>query len=66
MKNIRVDSHVMSMLPIFHGKPIKDPYIHIHEPSQLCKIIQIRIVPIDVMKMKLFPATFRDRAKYWY
>ena len=24
--NFRIDSHVMSMLPIFHGKPSKDPY----------------------------------------
>ena len=24
--NFRIDSHVMSMLPIFHGKPSKDPF----------------------------------------
>ena len=25
--NYRTDSHVMSMLPIFHGKPSEDSYI---------------------------------------
>ena len=27
--NFRIDSHVMSMLPIFHGKPSEDPYRHV-------------------------------------
>ena len=28
-ENFRIDSHVMSMLPIFHGKPSEDPYRHL-------------------------------------
>ena len=44
----------MSMLPIFHGKPSKDPYRHIDELSQVCEINQIHNVLADVMKMKLF------------
>ena len=31
--NFRIDSHVMSMLPIFYGKPTEDPYKHIDELS---------------------------------
>ena len=31
--NFRIDSHVMSMLPIFHGKPLEDPYRHVDELS---------------------------------
>ena len=61
--NFWIDSHVMSMLPIFHGKPSKDPYRHVDELSQVCEINQIHNVSENVMKMKLFPATFRDRAK---
>ena len=64
--NFRIDSHVMSMLPIFHGKPSKDPYKHVNELSQVCEINQIHNVSADVMKMKLFPATLRDRAKDWF
>ena len=64
--NFRIDSHVMSMLPIFHGKPSKDPYRHVDELSQVCEINQIHNVSEDVMKMKLFPATLRDRAKDWF
>ena len=64
--NFRIDSHVMSMLPIFHGKPSEDPYRHVDDISQVCEINQIHNVLADVMKMKLFPATLRDRDKDWF
>ena len=60
------DSHVMSMLPIFHGKPSEGPYRHVDELSQVCEINHLQNVPADTMKMKLFPATLRDRAKDWF
>ena len=64
--NIRIDSHVMSMLHIFHGKPSKDSYRQVDEFSQVCEINHIHNVPADIMKMKLFHATLRDRAKDWF
>ena len=64
--NFRIDSHVMSMLPIFHGKPSEYPYRHIDELSLVCEINHLQKVPPDTMKMKLFPATLRDRAKDWF
>ena len=54
------------MLPIFHGKPSEDPYRHVDELSQVCEINHLENVPADTMKMKLFPATLRDRAKDWF
>ena len=53
-------------IPIFHGKPYKDPYRHVDKLSQVFEINQIHSVLADVMKMKLFPATLRDRAKDWF
>ena len=64
--NFRIDSHVMSMLPIFHGKPSEDPYRHVDELSQVCEINQIHSVLANMMKMKLFLAILRDRAKDWF
>ena len=61
--NFIIDSHVMSMLPIFQGKPSENPYRHVDELSQVCEINQIHNLPKNVMKMKLFPATLKDRAK---
>ena len=39
--NFRIDSPVMSMLPIFHGKPFEDPYKHIDELRQECEIDEL-------------------------
>ena len=39
--NFRIDSHVMSMLPIFHAKPSNDPYRHVNKLSQVCEINQM-------------------------
>ena len=61
--NFRIYSHVMSMIPIFHGKPSEDPYRHVDEQSQVCEINHLQNVPTDTMKMKLFTATLRDQAK---
>ena len=36
--NFRIDSHVMTMLPIFHGKPSEDPCRHVDELSQVCEV----------------------------
>ena len=64
--NFRIDSHVMSMLPIFHGRTFGDPYRHVDELSQVPEINQIHNVLADVMKMNLFPTTHRDKAKDWF
>ena len=64
--NFRIDSHVMIMLPTFHGKPSEDPYRHVDELSQICEINHLHNVPADTMKMKLFRATLRDQAKDWF
>ena len=64
--SFRIDSHVMSMLSIFHGNPFEDPHKHVDKLSQVCEINQIHIQSADVMKMKLFPTTLRDRAKDWF
>ncbi|CAA7406063.1 unnamed protein product [Spirodela intermedia] len=37
--NFRIDSHVMSMLPIFHGKPSEDPYRHYVKYVRLIRFI---------------------------
>ena len=56
----------MDMLPIFDGKPFKDPYRHVEELIQVYEINQIHNVRADIMKMKLFPATLSNQAKDWF
>ena len=56
----------MSMIPILYDMPSKDPYQHENELNQVYEINQIHHVSVDVMKMKFFLATFRDRVKNWF
>ena len=56
----------MSMLPIFYGKPFEDPYRHVDELSRVCEINHLLNVPAGTMKMKLFLATLRGRARDWF
>ena len=58
--NFRIDSHVMSRFPIFHGKPFEDPYRHVDELSKVCEINQLKNIPADTIKMKLVLTTLRD------
>ena len=64
--NFRINSHVMSMLPVLYSKPFEDPYRNIDELSQFCEKNQIDNIPTDVMKMELFLALLRDQAKDWF
>ena len=65
-ENFRIDSHVMSMLPIFHGEPSEEPYRQVDVLSLVYEINHLENVPTNMMKIKLFPATLRDRAKDWF
>ena len=64
--NFRIDSHVMSMLSFFHGKPSKDSYRHVDELSPVCEINHLQNVPADTIEMILFLTTLRDCAKDWF
>ena len=46
--NFMIDLLVMSMLPIFHGRPSEDPYRHVNELSQVCEINQIHNMSIEM------------------
>ena len=48
--NFKIDSHILGLLPTFHGLPSEDPYRHMDEFSQVC----------------FFPFTLKKRAKEWF
>ena len=64
--NFKIDSHILGLLPTFHGLPLKDPYRHVDEFSQVCKFNQFHHVPSKTAKMRFFPFTLKERAKEWF
>ena len=63
--NFKIDSHILSLLPTFHGLPSKDPYRHMDEFNQVCEFNQFHNVPSEAAKMRFLPFTLKEREKEW-
>ena len=63
--NFKIDTHILGLLPTFHGLPSEDPYRHVDEFIQVCKFNQFHNVPSETTKMHFFPFT-PERAKEWF
>ncbi|RVW18096.1 hypothetical protein CK203_113406 [Vitis vinifera] len=55
--------HIVPLLPTFHGMENENPYAHIKEFEEVCNIFQEGGASIDLMRLKLFPFTLKDKAK---
>ena len=64
--NFKIDSHILGLLPTFHGLPSEDPYRHVDEFSQVCEFNQFHNVPSETAKMRFFLFTLKERAKEWF
>ncbi|RVX20803.1 hypothetical protein CK203_002380 [Vitis vinifera] len=57
--------HIVPLLPTFHGIESENPYAHIKEFEDVCNTLQEGGASIDLMRLKLFPFTLKDKAKIW-
>ena len=67
-KNItfKIDHPFLASLPSFHGLPSEDVLSYLEEFSDKCSAYQLIRISEEVMKMKYFPFTLKDRAKEWF
>ena len=65
-ENFKIDSHILGLLPTFHGLPSEDSYRHVDEFSQVCEFNQFHNVPFETAKMCFFPFMLKKRAKEWF
>ncbi|RVW20523.1 hypothetical protein CK203_115283 [Vitis vinifera] len=49
----------------FHGMERENPYAHIKEFEDVCNTFREGGASIDLMRLKLFPFTLKDKAKIW-
>ena len=61
--DFKIDSHILGLLPTFHGLPSEDPYRHVDEFSQVYEFNQFHNVPSETANMRFFPFTLKERAK---
>ncbi|WKA10545.1 hypothetical protein VitviT2T_028110 [Vitis vinifera] len=57
--------HTVPLLPTFHGMESENPYAHIKEFEDVCNTFRDGGASIDLMRLKLFPFTLKDKAKIW-
>ncbi|RVW31003.1 hypothetical protein VitviT2T_015969 [Vitis vinifera] len=60
-----IRQHIVPLLPTFHGMESENPYAHIKEFEDVCNTFQEGGASIDLMRLKLFPFTLKDKAKIW-
>ena len=53
----------MPLLPTFHGMENENPYTHIREFEEVCTTFKEGVPDMDLLKLKAFPLTLKDKAK---
>ena len=60
-----ITPHIVPLLPTFYGMEKENPYAHIKEFEDVCNTFQEGVALIDLMRLKLFPFTLKDKADYY-
>ena len=60
-----VRPYLVPLLPTFHGMESENTYTHIREFEDVCNTFKEDITTLDLMRLKLFPLTLKDKAKIW-
>ena len=55
----------IQLLPTFHGMDSKNPYTHMKEFKEVCSTCMDHTVNEDVIRLKLFLFTLKDKSKMW-
>ena len=63
--DVVVRPYLMSLLPTFLGMENKNPYTHIREFEEFCTTFKEGVPDMDLLKLKAFPLTLKDKAKIW-
>ncbi|CAA6674530.1 unnamed protein product [Spirodela intermedia] len=60
-----INPGIFQMLPNFHGLPLEEPHQHLEKFHMVCDLVNLPQVTPEIIKMKLFPHTLRDKASHW-
>ena len=60
-----IRSHIVPLFPTFHGMESENPYQHVREFEDVCNTFKEETTIVDLMRLKLFCFTLKDKAKFW-
>ena len=61
--DVVVRPYLVPLLPTLHGMENENPYTHIRDFEEVCITFKERVTDMDLMKLKAFPLTLKDKAK---
>ena len=64
-EEVAVKPYLVPLLPTFHGMENENPYNHIREFEEVCATFKEDAVDMELLKLKAFPLTLKDKAKIW-
>lgn len=64
-QNFNFKPGTIQLLPTFHGMDSENPYMHMKEFEDVCGTFMDRNVNEDMVRLKLFPFSLKDKAKMW-
>ena len=65
VEDVVVRPYLVPLLPTFHGMENENPYTHIRDFEEVCTIFKEGAIYMDLLKLKAFPLTLKDKAKIW-
>ena len=63
--DVVVRPYLVPLLPTFHGMENENPYTHIREFEEVFTTFKEGVLDMDLLKLKAFPLTLKDKAKIW-
>ena len=64
-EDANVRPYLVPLLPTFHGMENENPYTHIREFEEVCMTFKEGATDMELLKLKAFPLTLKDKAKIW-
>ena len=64
-EEVAVRPYLVPLLPTYHGMENENPYTHIRDFEEVCTTFKEGMMDMDLLKLKAFPLTLKDKAKIW-
>ena len=64
-EEVAVRPYLVPLLPTYHGMENENPYTHIRDFEEVCTTFKEGMMDMDLLKLKEFPLTLKDKAKIW-
>ena len=64
-EDVAVRPYLVPLLPTYHGMENENPYTHLRDFEEVCTTFKEGMMEMDLLKLKTFPLTLKDKAKIW-